>query len=213
MAEIKIEKKKPVWPWILLAIIILAVIAYFVLADEETDDYTDDVNTQEMGTGNNVRDDETENNIGYENGAASTKGTIAYTEAMSDSTRIATDSLYTKTALYNLSRAVAAKASQNGVNSEELKELIIYNSKMPNASRVNETESGMMSEDFKNLSDNIVIVLDSIQNKNYPSLETELNDLKETSADITTTAAVGDQKNTLRAYFRKANNVLNKMNI
>lgn len=38
MAEIKVEKKKPVWPWILAALIILAVILYFVLNDNEAED-------------------------------------------------------------------------------------------------------------------------------------------------------------------------------
>lgn len=45
MAEIKIEKKKPVWPWILLGLIILGVILYFLLADNDDsmDDMEDDV--------------------------------------------------------------------------------------------------------------------------------------------------------------------------
>lgn len=29
MAEIKIEKKNPIWPWILVGVIILALILYF----------------------------------------------------------------------------------------------------------------------------------------------------------------------------------------
>lgn len=37
MAEIKIEKKKPVWPWILLLLVIVGIIVYFlVFRDEET---------------------------------------------------------------------------------------------------------------------------------------------------------------------------------
>ncbi len=31
MAEIKIEKKRPVWPWILIVLIILGVVAYFYM--------------------------------------------------------------------------------------------------------------------------------------------------------------------------------------
>ena len=38
MAEIKVEKKKPVWPWIIAALIILAIILYFVLNDNEAED-------------------------------------------------------------------------------------------------------------------------------------------------------------------------------
>lgn len=37
MAEIKIEKKKPVWPWIAAVLIIGALIYYIFAKDQETD--------------------------------------------------------------------------------------------------------------------------------------------------------------------------------
>lgn len=36
MAEIKIEKKKPVWPWIAAVLIIAALLFFFLLSDTET---------------------------------------------------------------------------------------------------------------------------------------------------------------------------------
>lgn len=36
MAEIKIEKKKPIWPWIIVVLLISAVIYYIFLRDNET---------------------------------------------------------------------------------------------------------------------------------------------------------------------------------
>jgi len=36
MAEIKIEKKKPVWPWIVVVLLISALIYYIFLRDNET---------------------------------------------------------------------------------------------------------------------------------------------------------------------------------
>ncbi len=43
MAEIRVEKKKPVWPWLLL-IVIIAVVAflYFYGSTEDTDDMDDE---------------------------------------------------------------------------------------------------------------------------------------------------------------------------
>lgn len=35
MAEIKIEKKKPVWPWIALVLIIGAIVYYIYFTDHE----------------------------------------------------------------------------------------------------------------------------------------------------------------------------------
>lgn len=37
MAEIKIEKKKPIWPWILLFLGVLALIYFLVIKDTEND--------------------------------------------------------------------------------------------------------------------------------------------------------------------------------
>ena len=36
MAEIKIEKKKPVWPWIVVVLLISAIVYYIFLRDNET---------------------------------------------------------------------------------------------------------------------------------------------------------------------------------
>ena len=38
MAEIKIEKKKPIWPWILLILVLAAVLYYFMNQDTDDDD-------------------------------------------------------------------------------------------------------------------------------------------------------------------------------
>ncbi|MBZ4037503.1 hypothetical protein K6T82_22265 [Flavobacterium sp. 17A] len=36
MAEIKIEKKKPIWPWIVALLLVAAFVYYFFLRDDET---------------------------------------------------------------------------------------------------------------------------------------------------------------------------------
>lgn len=46
MAEIKIEKKRPVWPWILLVLIILGILAYvfwYSAESEEEFEQSDDI--------------------------------------------------------------------------------------------------------------------------------------------------------------------------
>jgi len=37
MAEIRIEKKKPIWPWILLLLGIAALVYFFVFRDKEAE--------------------------------------------------------------------------------------------------------------------------------------------------------------------------------
>lgn len=45
MAEIKIEKKKPIWPWILALLIIAAIVVFYFMGDT---DYDDDMTTDDV---------------------------------------------------------------------------------------------------------------------------------------------------------------------
>ena len=51
MAEIKIEKKKPIWPWILVLVIIASLIYFVFLRDHETTTETVEIeNTTSLNT-------------------------------------------------------------------------------------------------------------------------------------------------------------------
>ena len=75
MAEIKIEKKKPVWPWIIVALIVLGAIAYFVFYEEyedeeiyeneEIDDTTIDGSYNDTIPGNSSLMDKTGEYVSY----------------------------------------------------------------------------------------------------------------------------------------------------
>lgn len=41
MAEIKIEKKKPVWPWIVALLLIAAIVYYVFVKEDETQNVND----------------------------------------------------------------------------------------------------------------------------------------------------------------------------
>ena len=69
MAEIKIEKKKPVWPWIIVALIVLGAIAYFVFYDkyenEQIEDTTIDESYNDTIPGNSSLMDKTAEYVSY----------------------------------------------------------------------------------------------------------------------------------------------------
>jgi hypothetical protein len=57
MAEIKIEKKKPVWPWI-VAILLVAALVYFVFLRDNDGEYTnEDTIENNTSIGNNTDSD------------------------------------------------------------------------------------------------------------------------------------------------------------
>lgn len=212
MAEIKIEKKKPVWPWILLILIILAVIAYFVYMNNEAGKDMDDMYSTEIDSTeyNTSRD-----TITYQDDLDTPDNTSAvmqYGESIKDSTRIGTDSTYTKTALQNLAKAVTAKAVQyNLESSKALDELKNYSSQMNGMNDSKISNASSVSNNFKMVSTNIAAVLQAIQTKNFPALGSDVADLKQTSTKLTS-AAIDKQQTTLQAFFRKASDILNKMN-
>lgn len=212
MAEIKIEKKKPVWPWILLVLIILAAIAYFVYTNNNDDDYQDDVDTEEI---DDMNDNTLKDSIIYEDTMDNPDSFMLvtqYSESIKDSTRIGTDSTYTKTALYNLAKAVTSKATQYNLgNSKALEDLKSFTSQMDGITNSTMPKATGINKNLKTVSMNIVSVLEIIQTKTFSVLQKEVSDLKQTANKITT-MSLDKQKTALQTFFRKANEVLNNMN-
>ncbi len=118
MAEIKIEKKKPWWPWILVLLIILAIIAYFMLySDEKFVD--DDVSIEpEEAIGNQVQEGFNATNVASEY-TQSDLETAEYTSFIGDKSRLGTNVKYTKDALVQLSNAVRQAAKEHGLDTDD----------------------------------------------------------------------------------------------
>lgn len=206
MAEIKIEKKSPIWPWILLVIAVIAIVAYFVYNNDNDDNsiYDNESHDEQMNTNSNTYED-----------AQHTDATSAAQEfenSVTDSTRIGIDSTYTKTAIINLAKVVSMKADELNVQpSIALENLKYYSDErdgMPN------TELAESSDviNFKTVSNDIVAVLEILQTKNYPSLQDEVAELKQTSNKIDNNMAAKEQQVTIQTFFTKARKVVNNMN-
>ena len=103
MAEIKIEKKKPIWPWIILVLVILAILYFLVFANDDDDDI-EDVNTEQIEE-ETVWEEEADTSWEEETGAVA--GYLSY---VADESRMGIDHEYTNNALIELMNAVQAKA-------------------------------------------------------------------------------------------------------
>lgn len=211
MAEIKIEKKRPIWPWVLVILIVLALVIYFVYENRENEDYNDDFNddvtTEQIDDSiNGGMDNAYDPNQDY-------SGTFdefsAFEDSISDSTRIAVDSSYTKKAFSNLAKAVVAKADESSLqDSEALNDLREYTTLNTN---ISSTATGN-SKNFKTASDKLVKVLEGIQAKNYPELQSQVSDLKQVTAKIDGSISMDKQQAHMNSFFSKSREVLRTMN-
>lgn len=212
MAEIKIEKKRPIWPWVLVTLLVLALVIYFVYENREDEDYNDDFNddvtTEQIDSINSDMDNAYDSNQDY---SSTFDEFSAFENSISDSTRIAVDSSYTKKAFSNLAKAVVNRAEEDSLqDSEALTDLRAYTtlnttiSSTPNASGE--------SKNFKTASDKVAKVLEAIQAKNYPELQSHISDLNQITSKIDGSVSMEKQQAALYAFFSKSKEVLEAMN-
>ena len=197
MAEIKIEKKSPIWPWILIGLILLGLALYFfVFADKSSDkavaDGRDTVATgmTDMAAGGNA-----------------ITNYIAFVRV--DSATMTKNHEYSNEALNKLINATEAMSAKTGVdvknNLDEAKQLSQNITDNPNATT--------HADDIKKAASIISSALGTIQQAKFPDLKGDsdmlMNDAKAIDgADLTL-----DQKGTVKAFYSAAANVLEKMNM
>lgn len=202
MTEIKIEKKKPIWPWVLLILIVLGIIAYFVYANGDKDDYSDDF------------DDDVTNGQVIDNENRPTRSVYdtyeAFEESMRDSTRIAVDSSYTKKTFANLAKAVVKRADENDLeDSSALNDLREFSVLMTGTSN---TSTDMENfKNFKTACDKVATVLEAIQVKNFPSLRQEVSSLKQSASKISPSTPMNKQQTDMNVFLQKSKSVLKSM--
>lgn len=214
MAELKIEKKKPIWPWILFVLVILGIIAYFVYADPDyndpNDDFDDDFTNEQVIDSESYQSDTSRTDNTFMPGTSYDQYT-AFEGSIRDSTRIAVDTSYTKKAYYNLCKAVAKMAEENEVEDSQaltdLKEFSMLITKVSSP-----LEDAETAKNFKTASDKIVTVLEDIQEKSYPSLQSQVADLKGVSSKMDGSISMDQQQDDITQFLQKSRDVLKEMN-
>lgn len=106
MAEIKIEKKQPIWPWLLAALVVLAVLAYLFVYNNDNDDglAENEQETAGLVDGTNVRDNDSPD--------PAVASYVQYVK--NDPDKMGLDHNYANEALTRLMEATQAKADQIG---------------------------------------------------------------------------------------------------
>ncbi len=195
MTEIKIEKKQPIWPWILLVFGLLLAAWFFFLRNDNADNYTDEPTIADTTAMIDV----------HENNSI----VVTYvTFINADTNTMGLDHAYTSEALTRLTDAVDAMATEVGyeVKSDiaRAKQLADEIKKDPMATN--------HADKIRSAADIVSTALQNIQQAKYPGLSAEAAEVKSAASAINPETSTLDQRDTVKSFFRKAADLLSKMN-
>lgn len=194
MAEIKIKKKAPIWPWVVGALV-LALIIYLLVSSDDNIDDVDDVNV-----------DDTEQVI-VQDTVVETK---VETDEIADYNRYVSDQTmdvnheYSNTALTKL--IAATRAAANELNIDVSSDLSAAETK---ANEITKDPTSLKhSNEIKDAAQHISSALKKIQNEKFPDLKSQYEDVEKSVSNIKKDVATLDQKDAVRDFFNKAGNLL-----
>lgn len=201
MAEIKIEKKSPIWPWILFIVAIIAILIYifaFHGDGDETDDRYED------------RTEQTTEDSAERRQVAPRNSTVAsYVRFINeDSGSMGLDHEYSHEALSKLTNATLAMADEIDYDVQrDIDEARTHTNKI--TSDPYETNH---ANAIKKSAEILANVLQNIQQKAFPGLASEANQVKNTATAIETEEHTLDQRGDVKNFFRSSADLLEKMN-
>lgn len=202
MAEIKIEKEKTIWPWVLLGVLLLGLLLYFFVF--RNNDNAEDTAQQTMQ--NTTSQAALQDN---NNGTANEQGAVAeYVAFVKGEPQMGLDHNYSNTALLRLANAVQAKAAQAGytVNTDldRVKELANQITQDPMATT--------HSNSINRAADMLATAMHNMQQAKFPALNNEAQEVKQAAQGIDSDVMTLEQKVEVKSFFDKAANLLQRMN-
>ncbi len=200
MAEIKIEQKKQVWPWLLVGLVVVALLLYFLV-------FRDNGKNTEVVT---EADDITITNESDLLGVKENNSTVAaYVNFVENSKeKMSLDHAYTNEALLKLIDATNAKANEVGYEVQADLEKVKEYAQMITTDPFETTHA----DNIRKADDILTNVLQNIQKAKFPDLADEVEELKSASESIKPGVLTLEQKDAVKNYFAKAANLLQKMN-
>jgi len=192
MAEIKIEKKKSIWLWVLLIFGIAAVLFYLLSLND---------GSQEM-----EKIPESTDLISVSENIATVNAFVVFVE--SDSNKMTLDHAYTNEALLKLVEATNAIADEVGYDIKaDIDQVKIYAENIT----VDPFET-THANDIRKATDILTNILQNIQQAKYPGLSNEVVQLRNASSSINPDVLTLNQKDAVKSFFSSAADLLKKMN-
>lgn len=205
MAEIKIQKKQPIWPWILLILGVLALVYYLYQKNNNVIDDVMDDDVEMIRDSTDVTTDMGNKNALLLSDMANTK-ISEYTSFIANDQKMGVDHEFSSTALHKLIDATESVASSLDIDIPDLE------SARTTASEItNDPQKVDHAEKIKSAGNAIVQSLKKIQTQKFPDLENNLDELKNSVAAIAPTTKTLDQKDVIKDFFNQAAEVLTNM--
>lgn len=201
MAEIKIEKKTPLWPWILLVVAVIVVL-FLVFSNNGDNEEID-----------NEQEDRTEQ--GFEEPTDTRQATLNNSAVLSyvsfindDPDSMGLDHEFTNEALLKLTNATSALADEIDYDiQKDLEEVRTHSSKI-----TNDPFETSHANSIRKSAEILANVLQNMQQEAFPNLASEAEDVKDAVAAIDLDALTLDQKGDVKNFFRESADLLEKMN-
>jgi hypothetical protein len=212
MVEIKIEKKKLLWPWILLGLGVIAVLIYFLTFDDYNGQTNEVPKTSKL-IGTKETDIISERIVTKETDLINVKENNNTVEAYINfveisKNRMSLDHAYTNEALSKLIKATNAMAGEVGYDVRAYLEKVMEYAEKITKDPFNTTHA----DNIRKADDILTTVLENIQKAKYPGLKNEVLKLKIVSESIKPGVLTLDQKDEVKTFFSKAADLLDKMN-
>lgn len=205
MAEIKIKKKKPIWPLVLVALLIIALVYFIFINDnEKVNDTVDDV--REMVTDARTSDTMKDNNAVLLSEMATSK-ISAYKTYIANDAEMEIDYEYSNAALTRLIDATEEIANSLGVDVRA----DLEKARASTDSITKDTNDPNHANKIKKTGNNIAQALEKIQRQKYPRLNNNIEELHDAVAAIAPGKKVVEQKVPIKDFFDEAGKLLNNM--
>lgn len=205
MADINIEKKKnkPVWPWILGALLLVGIIwAIAGSGDEEEREVA--VVEQPMEDQELAR--EPQSNVYANEGAMNSDDFVSYVNNEEIKERMGTDHEVTATALMKLSAAIEDLSRGDGTYSQQINEI------RQSAEQIqSDPQSLQHSEKVSVAFTNAANLLGQIQQNKFPEASSDVEEVREKANELNANEQLLEQKEEVKEFFNEAAEAVEKM--
>lgn len=201
MAEIKIEKKQPVWPWI-LGLLVVAALIYLLFFNDSTAVIDNNNTTNDTIVDRNELQDNTDLDENFSDVAA------FVTFIKNDDGKMTIDHDYSHSALTKLIDATEEVALLNDFDAK-----VDFDKARQLADEITTNpEVGNHADFIKEATSRISTVLQNLQSANFPDLKAEADQAKMTSDAINVQELALNQKESIKGFYDAAADLLEKMN-